>query len=434
MTRKILLSTLMLFISFNIAFSQKGYTPSETKAKAEKSNNEVTNAKANTNYKVWLKRADIFGEIAESRLAGAYLNMGLAEAELLVGKANATSEIQVGGKLLTKLEYSYIDLFFEKGKLQYWDIKDSSVENPLETGYQAIEKAYSIDSSKSKKKVKETLLTYKNYFIKAANNAYGAGNKAEAAKYFALGFQTSAHAAVCSPDTLIAYFAAFSSLEAANYLEVVKYGQIALNHKCYQNGDTYKILGEAYSALKEIVKSKESYLKGIEAFPSNTANIFGIINLYLSQNEDPKNVLPYLDKAIQLDQKNPSLYLIKGSFYEKFKDYEQALIWYKKSVDIDSKYFEGWNNVGVTYYNQALELINKSNRIDVNNKQEYEGLLKEADSKLKMSLEQFLVAYSINPKDKNLVENIKNIFFRFRNENENMKKKYEEFNAIFQSI
>jgi tetratricopeptide (TPR) repeat protein len=434
MTRKILFSALMLLLTSNITFAQKGYDPADVKAKAEKSNNEVTDAKASSNYKIWLKRADIFGEIAESPLAGAYLNMGQAEAELLLGKANTTSEIQVGGKPLTKFEYPCIDLFFENGKLLYWTIKDSGVENPLETGYLAIEKAYSIDPSKSTKKVKEALVTYKNYFIKTANNAYGAGNKAEAAKYFALGFQSSAHAAVNTPDTLIAYFAAFASLEASNYSEAAKYGQIAISNRCYQNGDTYKLLGEAYSALKEVEKSKECYLKGLEMFPANTANIFGIINLHLSQNEDPKNVIPYLDKAIQLDPQNPSLYLIKGSFYEKFKDYEQALIWYKKSVAINSKYFEGWNNVGVTYYNQALELVNKSNSVDVNNKQEYEKLLKDADAKLKMSLEQFLVAYNINPKDKNLVENIKNIYFRFRNESEDMKKKYEEFNAIFQSM
>lgn len=189
MTQKILFSALMLLLTSSITFAQKGYNPADVKVKAEKSNNEVTDAKASSNYKIWLKRADIFGEIAESPLAGAYLNMGQAEAELLLGKANTTSEIQVGGKPLTKFEYPYIDLFFENGKLLYWTIKDSGVENPLEIGYLAIEKAYSIDPSKSTKKVKEALVTYKNYFIKTANNAYGAGNKAEAAKYFALGFQ-----------------------------------------------------------------------------------------------------------------------------------------------------------------------------------------------------------------------------------------------------
>ena len=43
-------------------------------------------------------------------------------------------------------------------------------------------------------------------------------------------------------------------------------------------------------------------------------------------------------------------------------------------------------------------------------------------------------AYSINPKDKSTVEAMKNIYFRFRNENPEMKKKYDEFNELLQAL
>lgn len=428
--------TLAIALAFalNLGFAQKGYNPADVKAKAEKSNAEIADAKAGANYKTWLKRADNFAEIAEAPLAGAYPGMGQAEAELLVGKANATSEVQVNGKALTKLEYNYIDLFFEGGKLLYWTIKDAGVENPLVTGYEAIEKAFSIDQNKSAKKVKEALVTYKNYFVKAANNAYSAANKAEAAKYFALGFQASAHQTVNNPDTLVAYYAAYAALEASNFNDAVKYGQFAIDNKCFQNGDVYKIMGEAYSGLKNSTKAKEAFLTGLEKYPTNTSIIFGIINFYLSQNEDPKNVLPYLDKAIELDPKNPSLYFVKGTFYEKFKELDNALAAYVKSTEISPKYFEGWVNQGVVYYNMGVEFITKSQTIDVNNQKEYDRLLKEADVQFKKSLEKFLVAYGINSKDKFVVENIKNIYFRFRNESEDMKKKYEEFNQILQGM
>jgi len=91
-------------------------------------------------------------------------------------------------------------------------------------------------------------------------------------------------------------------------------------------------------------------------------------------------------------------------------------------------------NQGVVYYNMGVEFITKSQTIDVNNQKEYDRLLKEADVQFKKSLEKFLVAYGINSKDKFVVENIKNIYFRFRNESEDMKKKYEEFNQILQGM
>jgi tetratricopeptide (TPR) repeat protein len=422
-----------LAFAFNLGFAQKDYNPESVKAKAEKSNAEIADAKAGASYKTWLKRAELFAELAEAPLVGAYQGMSDKEVDLLVGKPNASSDVQIGGKTYTKMEYNNIDLFFEGGKLQYWTIKNPGVEKPLITGFEAIDKAVTLDP-KAAKKAKDIYGSYKNYFLKRANNEYNAGNKAEAAENFAYAFKTTANQVVNTPDTTVAYYAAFAYQEAGNNAEAAKYAQLCLDNKCYQNGDIYKILGEANAGMKDIAKAKEFYVKGLEAFPTNTSIIFGIINLYLSQNEDPKNILPFLDKAIELDPKNPSLYLVKGSFYEKFKDFDNAIATYKKAVEINPKYFEGWNNLGVVYYNVGVEFIDKSNKVDVNNQAEFDKLIKLADGQFKLALEQFLVAYSINPKDKDLVVNIKNIYFRFRNESEEMKKKYEEFNNLSQTM
>lgn len=422
-----------LAFAFNLGFAQKDYSPESVKAKAEKSNSEIADTKAGASYKTWLKRAEVFGEISEAPLAGAYPGMSDKEADLLIGKPTNTSNVEVSGKALTKMEYPYVDLFFEGGKLLYWNIKDSGIQKPLVTGFEAIEKATSLDP-KAAKKAKDLYTTYKGYFFKKANNAYNASNKAEAAENYGYAYQCSANQAVNAPDTTASYYAAYAFLEASDFNQAIKYAQICLDNKCFQNGDVYKILGEAYMGAKDPVKSKEAYLKGLELYPANTSIIFGIINLYISQNEDPKNVLPYLDKAIQLDPKNPSLYFVKGTFYEKFNDPENAIAAYNKSIEINPKYFEGWCNLGVAYYNIGVKFYDQSNKVDVNNQKEFDRLVKLGDEQFKIALEKFLQAYSINPKDKFVVENIKNIYFRFRNESEDMKKKCDEFTNILQSL
>ena len=58
--------------AFNLGFAQKDYNPENIKAKVEKSNSEIADAKAGASYKTWLKRAQLFGEISEAPLAGAY--------------------------------------------------------------------------------------------------------------------------------------------------------------------------------------------------------------------------------------------------------------------------------------------------------------------------------------------------------------------------
>jgi Putative Zn-dependent protease, contains TPR repeats len=422
-----------LALAFNLGFAQKDYNPESVKAKAEKSNTEIADTKAGASYKTWLKRAEVFGEISEAPLAGAYPGMSDKEADLLIGKPTSTSNVEVGGKTLAKMEYPNIDLFFEGGKLLFWNIKNPGVEKPLVTGFEAIEKAVSLDP-KASKKAKELYTNYKTFFFKKANNAYNASNKVEAAENYGYAYQCSANQIVNAPDTTAAYYAAYASLEAGLFDQATKYAQACIEKKCFENGDVYKILGEAYMGAKDPVKSKEAYLKGLELYPANTSIIFGIINLYISQNEDPKNVLPYLDKAIELDPKNPTLYFVKGTFYEKFNDPENAIASYSKSITINPKYFEGWCNLGVVYYNIGVKFYDQSNKVDVNNQKEYDRVIKLGDEQFKIALEKFLQAYSINPKDKFVVENIKNIYFRFRNESEDMKKKCEEFTNILQSL
>jgi Tfp pilus assembly protein PilF len=431
--KKFVFAIALAFV-INVGFAQKGYNPSDVKAKADKSNADIADAKNSTNYKSWLKRADVFGEISEAPTAGAFAGMGIQETELLLGKATTTSDVPVGGKTLTMLEYPNVDFYFEGGKLSYWKIKNPGVEAPLQTGYDAILKAYSIDQNKSAKKVKEALLQYKGYMTRAANNAYVAGDKVAASKLFGSVFDISIHPTVNAPDSIFAYYAAYTALDAGKNEDAIKYANLAIENKCFQNGDVYKILGEAYTNQKDAAKAKETFLLGLEKYPANTSIIFGIINFYLSQKEDPKNVLPYLDKAIDLDPKNHTLYFVKGTFYEQFKDSENALKSYEKAVEINPKYFEGWVNIGVVYYNKGVEFVTKSNAVDVNNQAEYDKVIKQADAQFRISLEKFLVAYSINPKDKFVVENIKNIYFRFRNESAEMKQKYDEFNTLLQSM
>jgi len=419
--------------AFNLGFAQKDYNPENIKAKVEKSNSEIADAKAGASYKTWLKRAQLFGEISEAPLAGAYPGMSDKEVELLIGKPSSTSDVEVNGRTLTKMEFAYIDLFFEGGKLLYWNIKDSGVQKPLVAGFEAIEKAVSLDP-KSAKKAKDIYITYKNYFFKNGNNAYNASNKAEAAENYGFAYQCSANQAVNAPDTTAAYYAAYAYLESGNFNQAIKFGQACLDNKSFQNGEVYKILGEAYNGAKEPAKAKEVLLKGLELYPANTSIIFAIINLYISQNEDPKNIVPYLDKAISLDPKNPSLYFVKGTFYDKFKETDNAIAAYNKAIEVNPKYFEAWSNLGIVYYNVGAEYVGQSNKVDMNNQAEYDRLVKLADDQFRIALEKFSQAYSINPKDKSTVEAMKNIYFRFRNENPEMKKKYDEFNELLQAL
>ena len=50
----------------------------------------------------------------------------------------------------------------------------------------------------------------------------------------------------------------------------------------------------------------------------------------------------YLDKAIQDDPSNASLYHAKGVLYDKIGDAENAITCYKKAIEINSSFYDSY--------------------------------------------------------------------------------------------
>ncbi len=57
------------------------------------------------------------------------------------------------------------------------------------------------------------------------------------------------------------------------------------------------------------------------------------------QNDDIKNAIPLLNKAIEYDSKFVDVYLSLGGVYGELKDYNNSILNYRKAFAIDSAYY-----------------------------------------------------------------------------------------------
>src|SRR4051812_37568574 len=95
-------------------------------------------------------------------------------------------------------------------------------------------------------------------------------------------------------------------------------------------------------------KAAETYAKAIE----------------ILQNEDVKNAIPPLNKAIQYDPRFVDAYLSLGGVYGELKDYTTSINNYEKAFAIDSVYSKFYllpysiNLAGTGKFNDALNAIN----------------------------------------------------------------------------
>ena len=193
----------------------------------------------------------------------------------------------------------------------------------------------------------------------------------------------------------------------------------------YGGAELYSMV---YADLKALGKSDEALKflqEGRAKFPKDQALVISEVNYYLGKGEN-ENAEKAINAAIAGDPKNPTLYFALGSVYDNLKLYEKAEQSYKKAIEIDANYFDAYYNLGVMKYNEAAEMMKKVN--DIADAAEYEREKKKADETFKAALPYLEKARTLNPKDRDNLTMLKNIYVRSGD-----KAKAEEIKALLQN-
>ncbi len=244
-------------------------------------------------------------------------------------------------------------------------------------------------------------------------------------------------------DTLVWYYTAVAAENAKMYTEAKNYYykilNLNLNKNNYTNlkSDYYKVYSSLASILiktdKDTLKAIEILKKGREAFPENSMIIFDEINFYLGINKlnEVKNIIDY---AITTQPTNSFLYNIKGylfnntlnnEYYMKNKEaflnnFNEAEKLYKKSAELDAKFFDPNYNLGLLYISKANAILNYASSLVVNDPRYKEEINKGLDV-LKLAIEPLIKASEINPKDKDPLTALKQVYYRL-----NLKDKMDD--------
>ena len=70
--------------------------------------------------------------------------------------------------------------------------------------------------------------------------------------------------------------------------------------------------------------------------------------------------MQFADDMLAKDPNNKLYLYVKAYLYHNMKDYEKAIEFYKKTLDIDPAYAEACSNLGLVYLLQAQEYADKA--------------------------------------------------------------------------
>lgn len=226
-------------------------------------------------------------------------------------------------------------------------------------------------------------------------------------------------------DTPVVYYAGLSANKAKKYDEAKEYFSLCtkLNYGANdkEKANNYFFLADVYRSKGDTNKYIETLKKGIDKYPKdNNALVVELINHFLSVSkvDEAKN---YLELAIKNDSLNPTYLFAIGTIYDsKDKNFDKAVGYYKKAVDLKPDYFDANYNLGALYFNQAAEIYNNANNEPDNNK--FKVLKAQGDEKMKLALPYLEKANQLQTKDLPTMESLKSAYYRLQ-----MMDKYEEF-------
>jgi tetratricopeptide (TPR) repeat protein len=181
-----------------------------------------------------------------------------------------------------------------------------------------------------------------------------------------------------------------------------------------------------YIHMSDIFKREDNIKKAIEylslgrdMFEDDQSIINTEINLYIELGRTSE-LLKKLGEAIEIDTENSLLFFNRGTIYDQEGQLENAEKDYIKAIELDPSSFGSNYNLGALFFNKAVELNNSANSTSDNKK--YKLLKDQSDVYFNKALPFLESSYSINPKDKNTLLSLKQLYY--------MKANYKKSDEI----
>lgn len=171
----------------------------------------------------------------------------------------------------------------------------------------------------------------------------------------------------------------------------------------------YLFYSRAEKQMGDTLKAFEILAQGRDIFPEENSLQLEQAQLFLETGQNDK-LVNSLKESIEADPTNPNLYRVLGQTYENIGDEENAILYYKKAVEIDPEFGDAIFNIGAIYVNRASNLYAEANDLPFEETEKYEKLKGEADRNLQEALPYLEKSLALNPNDEIVIGALKEAY------------------------
>ncbi len=333
----------------------------------------------------------------------AYNAQDFEKAKIAIDKAALDAETGMNPKTFYYKANIYKDLY-EKNKA-LTKMGDAKL---MEGAYSATLKCQELDiKGKYKEDVKRALPYIANSFANLGIAQFQNKSYAEAL----VAFENSL--AINATDTPIIFNASLAASNSKNDTKALYYNDklIAMN---YDEPNLYYRQAILYKTQKDTSKALSIIEMGKRRYPSNTLLTNEEINIYIVRGQTDKLVTK-LEAAIKNDPKNKELVLALGTTYESLNRTSEAEASYRAALALDANYFDANYSLGALFFNKAVATFNEANKLPTSKIKEYDLGVSKAKEEFKSAIEPLELALKLEPKDRNTIIALKEIYARTGN-------------------
>ena len=441
---KRILMALAVLLAVQVADAQVK-TPDAAKKALDKAIVASQDVKKATKVATWTKLASAYMDAYNAPAGAAWVGATKQELQLVMGndKPVATENAVYGGEQCVKEVYADKELYFNQaGQLILIYVTKPVVEDALSGALEAYAKAYEVDLKKSKlKDITAGIENIARKFYEDGMNKYMFNDLAAACDLFGKAAVASATEPLAKVDTTALYNAGFTAWMTKDYEKAKKYFEECVAAEYYyQDGEVFAKLADIYTNLDQKTAARDILELGFTKYPQSQSILIGLINYYLTNNEDPNRLFELIGLAKKNEPNNASLYYVEGNVYVELKkvDPANAETYMAKAAEaydacstINPSYEFGHIGKGIMYYNLAIELQDlAANELD---DAKWVKLNKQFTEALKAALEPFETAYNISQDaglKVNIAEYLKNIYYRFYSDGPEFEAGYNKYNEV----
>jgi tetratricopeptide (TPR) repeat protein len=252
--------------------------------------------------------------------------------------------------------------------------------------------------------------TLKNAAFNKAIQTYEVDDYEMAYEFFALS------AEIDPADTTSIFNAGYLANDLGKFEEAKAQFNKLLKMEEYNKLNAYYFLIQIASGEDKNPELAYEYVsKARKDFPEDKTLSEFEVQLLLQMNKMDEALISVKD-ALEDDPNNSGLLLRYGYLLEQSGDLEGALEQYKKSVEVDPKFFEGNYYAGAIYLDRARGIL-----ADVNNlsddewDKKAEGMGKQADQLYRDAVPYFTRASELRPDSAEILEILYNVHVRLKN-------------------